>query len=248
MSQQDNRKQSETLSQRDKARRVFLELKEMQRKAAEEGITEHIAYSGEIKPKTFSEKLGHFFYYYWKGVVAAVAAVLIVTVAVVSCVNKKDPDLKIVIYDNRILADMYIPAVQDYFEKYCPDYNGDGEVNVSVINCTYQTGTSTAQYQQTMMQRLQGIIVTDKECMLVITSENGYEYFNNYLSENMLTEGLDLPESYYKECTLQEEIPIPAGMKIYCRDIKGTLIEDDKASQTAVANSKDFINRLTNVK
>lgn len=244
MSYNDHKK-SETLSQRDKARKDFLELKEMQRKAEQGNTEEHIAYSGEIKPKTFKEKAGHFLYYHWKSLVGTIAIIAVVAIATVSCINKKTPDIKIVIYDNRILADMYTPAIEDYFEKYCADYNGDGEVVVSVINCTYETGVSSAQYQQTMMQRLQGIIVTDTECMLVITSDAGYNYFSEYLSNTLLGEGVPLPESYYEECTLSEDLPIPQGMSIYCRNIKDTLIEDNETAKQAVTNGADFMDKLS---
>ena len=245
MNSKDHKK-SETLSQRDKARKDFLELKEMQRKSAQEGATEHIPYSGEIKPKTFFEKVSHFFYYYWQAAVGIIIAIAIVAFAAVSCMNKRNPDIKIVIYDNRILADMYIPAIEDYFAKCCIDYNGDGEVVVSVINCTYETGISAAQYQQTMMQRLQGIIATDNECMLVVTSKAGYDYFQQYL-DMPLGEGLALPASYYEECILDSSLPIPKEMTLYCRDIKGTLIENKEASKQAVANGKDFMDRLSQV-
>lgn len=240
----NHHKNSDTLSQRDKARRDFLELKEMQRKAAEEGMGDHVAYSGEIKPKTFKEKVSHFLYYYWKGLVAVLAAIAIVAFVTVSCLNKVKPDLKIVIYDNRIVADMYIANIEEYFEKICPDYNGDGKVRVSVINCTFETGKSTAQYQTTIMQRLQGIIVTDKECMLVITSQAGYDYFEGYVQGMVLSEGLSLPQSYYTECATDKDIPIPNGMSIYCRDISDTLIKDNEASKQAVKNSKEFIEIL----
>ena len=246
MSSNDHKK-SETLRQRDKAQRDFLELKEMQRRAAEEGQAEHIPYSGEIKPVTFTEKVKHFFYYYWKSVVGIIAAIAVVSVATVSCLNKKEADLKIVIYDNRIVADMYVPYIEDYFEKYCPDYNGDGEVTVSVINCTYETGKSTAQYQQTIMQRLQGVIVTDRECMLVITSDAGYSYFTQYLADTMLSDGVDLPLSYYGECAVDENLPIPDGMKLYCRNIEGSLIADDETAKQAVKNGKDFIDIISKV-
>ena len=245
MNSKDHKK-SETLSQRDKARKDFLELKEMQRKAAQEGASEHIAYSGEIKPKTFKEKVSHFFYYYWQAVVGVIVAVAVISVATVSCMNKRNPDIKIVVYDNRILADMYISAIEDYFAKYCPDYNNDGKVVVSVINCTYETGKSAAQYQQTMMQRLQGIIVTDKECMLIVTGKAGYDYFDEYL-DMPLGDGVALPQSFYDECTLDSNLPIPSGMSLYCRDIKGTLIEDNETSKQTVVNGKDFMDRLSQV-
>lgn len=241
-------KKSDTLSQRDKARRDFLELKEMQRKAAEEGATEHVAYSDEIKPKTFWEKVKHFWYYYKKAVVAIALAVAVLTWMTVSCINKKDPDLKIVIYDNRIVADMYIPYIEEYFEKHCPDYNGDGEVKVSVINCTFETGKSTAQYQNTMMQRLQSLIVTDEECMLIITGEAGYDYFTDYINGLTFCVETSLPASYYSECAVDKDLPLPSEVKMYCRDIKGTLIEGKEKSQKAVENGKDFIKIISEIK
>ena len=243
----DNHKKSETLRQRDKARKDFLELKRMQQEN-ENNNTEHVAYSGEIKPVTFGEKVSHFFYYHSVAVVLVIVAIAIVAFVTVSCLNRVAPDLKIVVYDNRILADMYVGNIEEYFEKICPDYNGDGKVCVSVINCTYETGVSTAQYQNTIMQRLQGIVVTDTTCMLVITSEKGYDYFTNYINGMVLTSPLPLPPSYYSECATDKDLPIPDGMTVYCRDISETLMSGNKEAQAAVKNGLDFISLLKEVK
>lgn len=238
------KKKSETLLQREKARKDFLELKAMQAKSVAEGETEHTPYQNEIKPKTFGEKLSHFFYYNWKALVITALCLAVVVFATVSCLNKKKPDIKIVVYDNRILADMYIPQIQDYFAQFCKDYNNDGEVYVQVINCTYQTGVSTAQYQNTMMQRLQSVVVTDDECMLIITGDMGKKYFNDYLSGVLEEEGTPLREEYYK-CALDEDIPVPNNVKIYVRNIKGTLLEDNENAQKAISNGKEFIENMS---
>lgn len=237
-------KKSETLAQRDKARKDFLELKAMQAKALEEGETEHKAYENEIKPKTFGEKISHFFYYNWKALLITVLCLSVVIFATVSCLNKKKPDLKILIYDNRILADMYIPEIQDYFAQYCKDYNGDGEVHVQVINCTYETGVSTAQYQNTMMQRLQSVIVTDAQCMLIITGDMGRKYFDDYLNGVLEDEGTPLKEGYYN-CAFDKDISIPSDVKIYLRNINGTLLEENEKSQNTIAKSKEFIENMS---
>lgn len=237
-------KKSETLSQRDKARKDFLELKEMQRKAKEEGRPERKAYEGEIKPKTLGEKISHFLYYYWRTLLIGALCLLVFFIATASCFNKKKVDLKILIYDNRILADMYVPAIEDYFAQFAKDSNGDGEVLVQVINCTYQTGASTAQYQNTMMQRLQSVIVTDKECMLIVTGEMGYEYFSTYLSDVLADEGTPLGQGYY-ECASQTDISIPKDVKIYLRNIEGTLLENNETAQKSVIKSKEFIENIS---
>jgi hypothetical protein len=235
---------SETLAQREKARKDFLELKAMQAKAKEEGSVEHTAYENEIKPKTFGEKISHFFYYHWRALIITVLCLCVVIFATVSCFNKKKPDLKVLIYDNRILADMYVPEIQDYFAQFCNDYNNDGEVYVQVINCTYQTGVSTAQYQNTMMQRLQSVIVTDSECMLIITSDMGKKYFDDYLDGVLCEEGTALKDEYYN-CAFDEDIKIPEDVKIYLRNINGTLLEDNEKSVSAVTKSKEFIENMS---
>ncbi len=234
---------SETLVQRDKARKDFLELKAMQAKATQEGQTEHTPYENEIKPKTLGEKISHFLYYHFKTLIIVALCVGVVVFATVSCLNKKKPDLKIVVYDNRILADMYVPEIQDYFAQFCKDYNNDGEVYVQVVNCTYQTGVSTAQYQNTMMQRLQSVIVTDAECVLIITGDLGKNYFDNYLTGVLEQEGIPLKEDYYS-CAFDKDIKIPDNVKIYLRNIEGTLLEDNAKSKKSVEHSKEFLENM----
>ena len=237
-------KKSETLAQRDKARKDFLELKAMQAKALKDELTEHKPYENEIKPKTLGEKISHFFYYNWRAVLITALCLCVIAFATVSCLNKKKADLKILIYDNRVLADMYVPEIQDYFSQFCEDYNSDGEVYVQVINCTYQTGVSTAQYQNTMMQRLQSVIVTDAECMLIITGDLGKNYFDNYLKGVLNEEGTPLKEDYYN-CAFEKDIKIPDNVKIYLRNTKGTLIEDNEKAQKTIENSKKFIEKMS---
>ena len=239
----NEKKKSETLAQRDKARKDFLELKAMQAKA-ELNKTDHKPYENEIKPKTLGEKISHFFYYHWRALLITVLCISVFAFATVSCLNKKKPDLKIVVYDNRILADMYVPEIQDYFAQFCKDYNNDGEVYVQVINCTYQTGVSTAQYQNTIMQRLQSVIVTDAECMLIITGDMGKKYFDNYLTAVLEQEGTPLQEDYYS-CAFDKDIAIPDNVKIYLRNIKDTLLENNEKSQNAIVKSKEFIENMS---
>ncbi len=239
---EENKRKSDTLSQRDKARKDFLELKRMQQENSEKS-EDRVAYSGEIKPKTFGEKLIHFWYYYKVPVIAVILVVALISFVCVQCANREKSDIKIAIYDSNIVPDMYLGAIEEYFEQYCEDYNGDGKVVVTVMNCSYQAGGSTAQYQVTMQQKLQSIIVGDKETMLFITSDSGYEHLNSLTDVNLLSpDGVTLSEDFYESVTLSEEIPMPKGLSVYSRNIKGTLIEND---DTAVSNSQSSQKLLT---
>lgn len=233
---EDKGRKSDTLRQRDKARRDFLELKKMQQENSEKN-EERVAYSGEIKPITFAQKLSHFWYYYKVPVIAVALVIILVVFTCVQCAGREKSDVKIAIYDNNIVPNMYIQAIEEYFENYCEDYNGDGKVVVTVINCTFQTGGSTAQYQVTMQQKLQSIIVGDKETMMFITSDTGYDYLNSLTDVNLLEpDGIALSEEFYEKVTLQQDIKMPQGLSLYCRNIKGTLIEKD---ETAIKSSEN---------
>ena len=245
MSEQKNK--SETLAQREKARKDFLELKEMQRKNARDGANEHIAYSGEIKPKTFMQKLAHFWDYHKAAIISVAVIIIAVTVICVQCMGRVESDLKIVIYDNRIIPDMYIADIEDYFEDYAEDYNGDGKIKVTVINCTFGTGTSTADYQLSKQNKLQSIIATDTETVLFITGDIGYDYLQSITNDSevkLLEEtGIALKEDFYKIATVKE-LPIPDGLTLYLRNVNGTFIEDNEDTKISITNAQDFLKAL----
>ncbi|MEE0945853.1 MAG: hypothetical protein U0M42_03355 [Acutalibacteraceae bacterium] len=245
---EEKKRQSDTLAQRDKARKDFLELKRMQLENSEIK-EEKVAYSGEIKPITFMEKLSHFWYYYKIPVIAVAVAVVFVVFMCAQCMNREKSDVKIAIYDSNIVPDMYMGAIEDYFEQFCQDYNGDGKVVVTVMNCSYQAGGSSAQYQLTMQQKLQSIIVGDKETMLFITSQSGYDYLNSLTDINLLSqENIPLDEDFYKAVTLQEDIKMPQGLSLYYRNIEGTLIENDETAVESSENCKSFFMAMSGEK
>ncbi len=243
MSQKPNNQKSETLRQRDKARKDFLELKKMQQQSEDEKQAEHVPYSGEIKPDNFYKKVEHSFYYYGKITIACVLGLVVACIAVVSCFNRDNPDLRIVLYDAQIVPDIYLENIEEYFEKICPDYNNDGEVIVSVINCTYGAGKSTAQYQLNQQQKLQTLIAADDECMLFVAGQMGYDYIMS--SSGVLEqEGILLPESYYAQCQDYDNVILPGGVSIYLKKIEGTNMANDSDSKANHKNAKDFMNRL----
>lgn len=236
-----NNKKSETLSQREKAQRDFLELKKMQRENLEKE-NKHIPYSEEKKPKTFKEKIENIWYHYKALIIVGAVIVLALGYITVTSVNKKEPDLRVVVYDNRVVPDMYLVDMENYFKTFCKDYNGDGEVVVTIMNCSFETGQSSAEYQQIMQQKLSSIVVTDKEAMLFVTSDTGYEYLQGIVDTPFLKEeGKELSQDFYGSINLFEGIKMPDDLKIYCREIEGTLIENDKTAKESVTRAEEFL-------
>lgn len=249
-------KKSETLKQREKARKDFLELKAMQKENEGNEEKERVPYEGEIKPVTFLSKLSHFWYYYKIPLMFIVMAIAVVTFICIECMGKVKSDITIVLYDNRVTADFYIPAMEEYFEQYCEDINGDGKVKVTVINCTYGAGTSTAEYQQQKMQKLQSLIVTGNEYMLYLLSQNGYNYITTYISEDFFDSNTPLSDDFtaFVEDKIitgdapEEMPPVHKGFTLYKRRIEGTLMEKNEKAQKALINAQDLIDKLVQAK
>lgn len=236
-------KKSETLSQREKAQRDFLELKKMQRENADKAPKQ--PYENEMKPVTFKEKLSNFWYHNKVSVIVSAVIIAAVTFICVQCALKPAYDLTIVIYDNRYVSDMYLENMSNYFKEYCDDFNKDGEVNVMIVNCTYEAGKSSAQYQQTVQQKLQSLILTNKTAMVFITSEDGLDYLQG-VADDLFFElpGKDLSEDFYEKIETYENLKLPQGLRLYRRNIKGTLIENNETAKKSYEEAGIFMEKI----
>lgn len=237
--------QSDTLRQRKKAQESLLELKRLQ--AEGEIEKPHVSYENEIKPTTFKEKLSHFWYYYKGAVIAVVIAAVIISFVCVQCASTKPDDIRVVLYDNHIVTDNQTRQIEKYLESVCKDYNGDGTVKVTVINCTFETGSSTADYQLTKQQRLQSAIAADKKATVFITSKETYNYVDNLSDSDLLWDYFELNQDFYNSVDTDFNIDLQQGLVISVRKIEGTLIEDNKTAIEFYKRAIDFCESLKQI-
>ena len=233
-------KENDILKERRRAQQSKIELLKMR---AQEDAEEHIPYQNEIKPKTVKEKVINFWEYYKTAVIAVIISAAILSVLVVQCSNKKEDDLKIVLFDNEIIVHSQIAQIEKYFENLCGDINGDGEAVVTIVDCTFETGKSTAEYQQTKMQKLQTVIAADETAMLYITSEETYKFIDELsLDKDLLTEALPLNSEFYEKCSAG--LYLREGLTISARNIKGTLVEDNETAIEFNARATAFLEKI----
>lgn len=110
------------------------------------------------------------------GIILAVAVVSYITYDTVSRVK---PDIKIIMTVNNGLVNR-TEEVADYFEKFCPDINGDGEVKVQILSVPLPDNTDDyvqiQQYQEVYLANMQTgeiiFILTDDKTDTDIYSEN----------------------------------------------------------------------------
>lgn len=241
MSQKDS---NEILEEQRRARQEFLELKKMQ-----SGEMEAPPKPSEIAivPKTPKEKWDNFWFQYKWYVVAITAITVVLAVLITQCATKTKYDLEVVYFTYTAALDESTKAIGDYIAKYGEDLNGDGKVNVQVINCSFsKSGNTNTQYQYTVMTKLQALIAGDQNALLFITDKKSYEYLDNLSDSSSLFEGEPclFGEDFYTATKSEQFGSLPEGLQISCRKVSNTVIENKKGISEVYELSKKIINSI----
>lgn len=237
------KKTNEILEEQRRARQEFLELKKMQ--------------SGEMKappkpsevaivPKTPKEKWDNFWFQYKWYVVAIVATVAVLAVLIAQCATKTEYDLKAVYFTYTTALDAQTEGIADNLKKYAEDTNGDGEINVQVVNVSFSNTTGDSQYRYTMLSKLQAMLAGDENAMLYITDSETYEYINSLTESGAFLEGepLKFSEEFYTATESEQFGRLPEGLQISCRRISETTMQNKKQAAKAYESAKKFLEKL----
>ena len=235
---------NEILEEQRKARQEFLELKKMQN-----GEMKAPPKPSEIAivPKTPKEKWNNFWFQYKWHVIAITAITVVLAVLITQCATRTKYDPEVVYFTYTAVLDEQTQAVADYIKQYASDTNGDGEINVQIINCSYSNSSGDTQYRYTMMTKLQALIAGDQNALLYITDSESYKYLDG-LSEDSIFE--DEPykfgEDFYTATESENLGKLPEGLQISCRRVSDTVLEDKKDVDTAYKTAKSVLNGIRN--
>lgn len=217
---------SDTLSQQRKAREDFLALKKMQ---SGEITPEPKPSEVAVLPKTFEDKLKNYWFHYKWHTIAAIFITIFLAITVTQCAKRTDYDMKVVYFTYNPVTDDMLTPVGDYLESFCSDLNGNGKVEIQVINCSISKENLKNQYGMTTLQKVQSLIVGESEALLYITDSESAEYFNNdSFSDLFDTEPLKLNEEFYTATKTEQFGQLPDGLQIACRRVAETTIENQK--------------------
>lgn len=233
------KRQSETISQQKKAREEFLKLKQMQNgEVAPPPKPSEV----EVLPSTPKEKWQNFWYHTKWQVIATIALIAFLAVTVSQCMSKTDWDMQIVYFTYSPVLDQQLDAVADYFESNSKDLNGDGEVNISVINCSLSTNKYDVQFDQAKLTKLQALIASEPKAVLFITDKESMEFFSTDTFKNFFkNEPLPLNDKFYRAC---RQSGLPQGLQISSREISNTLLEKDKVAHKVYKEAQNILEKL----
>ncbi len=219
------KKTNSIIEEQRRSRQAILDLKKMQ-----EGELDPGKKPSELSEElTGAKKLANYWFHYKWHFLGTIAILLCVVSMVVQCTTKTNYDLSIV-YFSYSLADSYqIEDMTKYFDEIAEDINGDGEVHVQIINCSYEKSAANTQLRNNMLARLQAVMVGETDALLYITDEQSIKYFDNMKSEIGIfeTEALKLGENFYNKITTSEN-KLPDDLQISLRRVKGTVLEGKK--------------------
>lgn len=236
------KKTNEILEEQRKARQEFLELKKMQH-----GEMKAPPKPSEVAivPKTPKEKWDNFWFQYKWYVIAITAITVILAVLITQCATRTKYDLEVVYFTYTAVLDEQTNKIADYLADYAEDINGDGEINVQVVNVSFSDKSGDSQYKYTMLTKLQAMIAGDENAILYITDSESYKYLDG-LTENGLFDGepIKLGDKFYSATESEQLGKLPEGLQISSRRISDTVLEGKKGAAEAYENALKLIEKL----
>ncbi len=234
------KKQNEIVEEQRRAREEFLRLKKMQ-----QGEIEPEAKPSEVAivPKTFGDKVKNFWYHYKIQAIVAAVLIFVLAAGTVQCMTREKYDFEVMYFAYQPILDTQVDKIEEYFEKYATDVNGDGEVNVNVINCGVSDSDKDAS-RVTMFSKVQSIMTAEKSVVVYLVDDKAIEYFDNALDYSIFAiEPHPLNEEFYKQ-TEVSKLKLPEGLSVGLRIIKGTTFEGDEKAEEAFSEGKKVIEKI----
>lgn len=237
------KKYSETLEQRKKAQQAFLELKKMQQG---EAAHEEAPNDADTAPKTFEEKVKNYWYHYKVHTLLILFVAAVLAIGITQCATAPKYDAKIALYTNDYYLTDHTDFLADYFAQYYTDINGDGEVTVQILDCSYTTeGTFDSDYTRSQGTKLNSLLTSDENVLLFIVDEKNFEHLDGVFTsvDNFFTDSAALPSDAYSQAE-EKEIKLPKNLIVGKRIIKGTLLEEEENIETLSAAADSVLEQL----
>lgn len=142
----------------------------------------------------------YYWYYYKAHILAVIGLILTITICVSQCVSKVEPDYYVLFYSDMYIIDQALDDITNDFESVSEDVNGDGEVHVQAINCSYSKHDSMAASKANQMAVMQ---IQSSDACLWILDDAGVEQFSKKSDLDLFTE-VD-SDDYFVDASLLEK-------------------------------------------
>ena len=162
------------------------------------------------------EKVSNIWYHYKWLIIFIAFLIVVVSYITYNTLSRDKPDLSVMMIANNGLQYRQ-EELENFFEKYTEDLNGDGKVYVSVITAPLQAG-STDQLMMANQNKFFGVMQTG-DCMLLITDSNTEEDITTIMKSDLSE---DFPGNKY---ITQQGLSL--DMELFAQEVKYESMPND---------------------
>ena len=203
---------------------------------------------------TFSQKMVNFWFYNKWFVLGGLFLALTLGIAVHQCATREKFDTEVVLLTYESYTGGQLDAIERQLEQYGVDINGDGEVNVQIIDCSY-TENESIDLQNAKRQKLTANLASNENALLFLTSEETFKYLEDsygtfFVDLNLPDndgKSIVLPESFYTAVDAESEngFTLPRGLRIARRRAdQSTVIGNAKGIEEKIAAVDEMLGNI----
>ena len=174
---------------RRKAQHDLIELKKMQQ--GEIPVPPRLI--NDVTPDTLKEKNDNFWFYNKYKMLAIVLTVAVLAVTINQCLSKEKYDCTVVLALKQSVSEEVVSVMEQQLEQFCGDYDGNGEVNVQVIDCSYNPDSGDQQFAMAKATKYQ-VQFTSPESVLFILDQESIGSFDELMEGGLADSSIGLPD------------------------------------------------------
>lgn len=209
------------------------------------------------RPKNFKEWLENFWYHYKYHTIVVAVAFVAISVSLVQCAMRTPYDYQVVLgVCSAEMAPEQIEGIEKEIAKYCKDQNGDGEVLVNLIDCTFNEQKSSYQTITAKRQKIQSILMNEQDILVYIMDKKCFSWLDSAREEGFM-EPLGLSEenskyfnltdtNFYKNAKtgIVDGLIWPEEIVVSRRIVKGTFIEKNKGIEKSLEKADELVKKI----
>jgi len=126
--------------------------------------------SVSAQPQTFKEKRENFFYHYKTFFIGGLILLAVLTILVADTLTKTKYDSNFILFADESYSSEHIEHIEQTLKKHCIDADDNGEINISVVDCTFNKTVGARQYELNQRSKVQTHIASG-DAMLFLLDE-----------------------------------------------------------------------------
>ena len=202
-------------------------------------------------------KIANFWFYSKRAIAFILVVVIILAIGITQCASRTKYDMTIVLYMKHSISSIMVENLATVAERYCEDTNGDGEVNVLILDCAATDAEKKTDVGMNKATRLQASF-SNHEAIVYIMDEDAFLELSALDEGEFISDDLELPlfdgrcfqlnNTLFDDAFDTEGFNYTDSFNYYLarRVVTGTQIEKNKKVAVFSEQADEFIKAVMN--